>query len=144
MFGITPTSEGLAKRHKRVFSCKICNGEQETEEHLFYFCPFVQGIKLDLIKLLRQPHNTLFNVYNAVFLNLLPNEDTCDTIKKYKVLFIHIYKETIWKIRNLATHQNHSFKNDTIVKIFRSKVKWQMNKLNSNDILSIINLEFEQ
>ena len=105
LFGITPTSEGLAKRHKRVFHCKVCFMEQETEEHIFYFCPFVQQIKLDLIKLLRQPHNTLFNVFKAIFFNILPQQFNGEYLE-VKQLLIHIYRETIWKIRNLATHKN--------------------------------------
>ena len=124
LFGITPTSEGLAKRHKRVFHCKVCFMEQETEEHIFYFCPFVQQIKLDLIKLLRQPHNTLFNVFKAIFFNILPQQFNGEYLE-VKQLLIHIYRETIWKIRNLATHKNQSFNKDTIRKIFIAKIKWQ-------------------
>ena len=51
LFGITPTSEGLAKRHKRVFSCKFCSREQETETHIFYSCQKLESIKLNLIRL---------------------------------------------------------------------------------------------
>ena len=123
LFGITPTSEGLAKRHKRVFPCKICSGDQETEEHLFYFCPFIQDIKLDLIKMLRQPHNTLFDPYNAIFLNQLPNP-TSDEYFKHRILLIHVYKEIIWKIRNMATHHGNVFCKRTIKKIFSGKIKW--------------------
>ena len=112
-FGLTPTSEGLAKRHNRIFPWKICSGDQETEEHIFFLCPFIQDIKLDLIKMLRQPHNTLFDIYKAIFLNHLPQQ-TCETISKLKILLIHVYKETIWKIRNLATHQNQIFCKRTI------------------------------
>ena len=122
-FGLTPTSEGLAKRHNRIFPCKICSGDQETEEHIFFLCPFIQDIKLDLIKMLRQPHNTLFDIYKAIFLNHLPQQ-TCETILKLKILLIHVYKETIWKIRNLATHQNQIFCKRTIQTIFNGKIKW--------------------
>ena len=123
LFGITPTSEGLAKRHKRLFPCKICTGDQETEEHICYFCPFIQDIKLDLIKMLRQPHNTLFDPYNAIFLNQLPNQ-TLDEYFKLKILLIHVYKEIIWKIRNMATHHGNVFCKATIKKIFSGKIKW--------------------
>ena len=122
-FGLTPTSEGLAKRHNRIFPCKICSGDQETEEHIFFLCPFIQDIKLDLIKMLRQPHNTLFDIYKAIFLNKLPQQ-TCETILKLKILLIHVYKETIWKIRNLATHQKQIFCKRTIQTIFNGKIKW--------------------
>ena len=106
-----------------MFPCKICSGDQETEEHIFYFCPFIQDIKLDLIKMLRQPHNTLFNPYNAIFLNQLPNQ-TLDEYFKLKILLIHVYKEIIWKIRNMATHHGNVFCKATIKKIFSSKIKW--------------------
>ena len=61
LFGITPTSEGLAKRHKRVFYCKFCSLEQETEGHIFFDCQTLDLIKLELIKVLKQPDNTGIN-----------------------------------------------------------------------------------
>ena len=73
--------------------------------------------------MLRQPHNTLFDIYKAIFLNYLPQQ-TCETILKLKILLIHVYKETIWKIRNLATHQNQIFCKRTIQTIFNGKIKW--------------------
>ena len=121
LFGITPTSEGLAKRHKRIFFCKLCSYQQETEEHMFYFCKNIETIKLDLIKLLRQPHNTYIDLYKSIFLNIVPKEDD-DDLYRVKKAFVAIYRETIWTIRNDATHKNHQFSGEQIRKIFSNKV----------------------
>ena len=87
LFGITPTSEGLAKRHKRVFSCKFCSREQETETHIFYSCQKLESIKLNLIRLLRQPHNTFIDLYKGIFLNTIPHEANSDLYMIKHALF---------------------------------------------------------
>ena len=121
LFGITPTSEGLAKRHKRIFFCKLCSYQQETEEHMFYFCKNIETIKLDLIKLLRQPHNTYIDLYKSIFLNIVAKEDD-DDLCRVKKAFVAIYRETIWTIRNDATHKNYKFSGEQVRKIFSNKV----------------------
>ena len=123
LFGITPTSEGLAKRHKRVFPCKICGQYQETEEHLFFECAFVRDTKLELIKLLRQPHNTYFDPYNAIFLNTLTQQQNTTELFMLKLAFVAIYKETIWLVRNQTTHRNYRFSENKITSLFHCKIK---------------------
>ena len=95
LFGITPTTEYLSKKHNFRFSCKICHSLNETEEHLFYLCPVIKKLKLQLIRLLRQPYNTYFDttqsIYKAIFLNIYPKES----------LPINNYRYTIYTI--LAT-----------------------------------------
>ena len=123
LFGITPTSEGLAKRHNRVFPCKICGHQQETEEHLFFNCAFIRNTKLELIKLLRQPHNTYFDTYNAIFLNTLMQQQNTTELSMLKLAFVAVYKETIWIVRNQTTHRNYRFSEHKITSLFHCKVK---------------------
>ena len=123
LFGITPTSEGLAKRHNRVFPCKICGQYQETEEHIFFDCVFLRDIKLELIKLLRQPHNTYFDLYNAIFLNTIMQQQNTTELSMLKLAFVAIYKETVWIVRNQTTHKNYRFSENKITSLFHCKVK---------------------
>ena len=123
LFGITPTSEGLAKRHKRIFPCKICGRDQETEEHIFFYCPITKNTRLELIKLLRQPHNTYFDIYKTIFLNTLKEQQNSTELTMLKLAFVAIYKETLWLVRNQTTHNNQRFSEEKITSFFHCKIK---------------------
>ena len=123
LFGITPTSEGLAKRHRRIFFCKLCFLDQETEVHIFYECSFLNTIKLELVKLLKHRQNTQIDLFKGIFLNTLPTESN----KKYyllKLAFIALYRDAIWTARNEATHRNHKTSSNQIANMFISKTKY--------------------
>ena len=134
LFGITPTSEGLAKRHKRVFFCKFCSREQETETHIFYSCQNLESIKLNLIRLLRQPHNTFIDLYKGIFLNTIPFEENKDLYMIKQTLFA-IYRDSIWTARNQATHKNYIFSKDQIETLFINKVKFFFRRFKENETI---------
>ena len=123
LFGITPTSEGLAKRHKRVFYCKFCSLEQETEGHIFFDCQTLDLIKLELIKVLKQPDNTGINLFNVIFLNMIHQESERD-IYLLKLAFIAMYRDAIWTARNHATHKNYMVTANKLADMFTYKMKY--------------------
>ena len=123
LYGITPTSEGLAKRHKRVFFCKFCLLEQETEAHIFYHCQNLDLIKLELIKVLKQPDNTTVNLFKVIFLNLIHKESYRE-LYLLKLAFIAIYRDAIWMARNQATHKNYKVTANQLANIFTNKIKY--------------------
>ena len=139
LFGITPTSEGLAKRHKRVFFCKFCSREQETESHIFYSCQSLETIKLNLIRLLRQPHNTFVDLYNSVFLDILPDDGNKD-LYLIKQAFLAIYRESVWIARNQATHKNYIFSKDQINNIFQNKIRSLFKRVKENETIKLFNI----
>ena len=139
LFGITPTSEGLAKRHRRVFYCKLCNLEQETETHLFYSCPSIYTIKLNLIRLLRQPHNTFIDLYEAIFLNITPIEENKE-LHLIKQAFLSIYRDTIWIARNQATHKNYIMSQVQMNTLFHNKVKSFLKRFRDEESIQLFYL----
>lgn len=134
-FGITPTSEGLAKRFKKVYQCRFCLQEQETEEHMFYWCPFILDLKLNLLRLLRQPHNTFIDPYKAIFLNSIPKETTKD-LYFVKLAIIAIYRETIWTSRNNATHNGYMFSRDHFLRLFGNKINFFFKLFKENEVVN--------
>ena len=140
LFGITPTSEGLAKRHKKVFECKLCRSVQETETHLYFECPVIQNIKLDLIRMLRQPHNTFVDPYKAIFLNSIEKE--ANTIYYLKSAIYAIYRDTFWQSRNQATHRGYRFTNTLITKIFNNKINFFHKSLQRTEAIEQFSLIF--
>ena len=123
LFGITPTSEGLAKRHRRIFFCKLCSLDQETEVHIFYECPFLNTIKLELIKLLKHRQNNHIDLFKCIFLNTLPTEAN-KNLKFLKLAFVALYRDAIWTARNEATHRNHKTSSNQMANMFVSKTKY--------------------
>ena len=134
-FGITPTSEGLAKRFKKVYQCRFCLQEQETEEHMFYWCPFILDLKLNLLRLMRQPHNTFIDPYKAIFLNSIPKETTKD-LYFVKLAIIAIYRETIWTSRNNATHNGYMFSSDHFLRLFGNKINFFFKLFKENEVVN--------
>ena len=134
LFGITPTSEGLAKRHKRPFFCKFCSSEQETEVHIFYECPFLDLIKLELIKLLKQTDNSTIDLFKAVFLNHIQQEFNID-VYYFKLAFIALYRDAIWTARNQATHKNYKWSQTQLANIFISKIKYTLKLFRNSEVV---------
>ena len=128
LFGITPTSEGLAKRHKRVFECKFCLSVQESETHIFYECQTLISLKRELISLLRQQTNNSFDLYKAIFLNIIPNEIDKE-IYFLKLALIAIYREAIWTARNQATHKECHISDRSLSTIFINKTRYLLKKI---------------
>ncbi len=136
LFGITPTSEGLAKIHKRPFFCKFCSLEQETEVHIFHDCPMLDVIKLELIKLLRQSNNTVINLFKAIFLNCIEQESNID-VYYLKLAFVALYRDAIWTARNQATHKNYKWSGTQLANIFISKTKYIFRLLRNSEAVKI-------
>ena len=134
LFGITPTSEGLAKRHKRPFFCKFCSSEQETEVHIFYECPFLDLIKLELIKSLKQTDNSTIDLFKAVFLNHIQQESNID-VYYFKLAFIALYRDAIWTARNQATHKNYKWSETQLANIFISKIKYILKVFRNSEVV---------
>ena len=139
LFGITPTSEGLAKRHRRIFFCKFCNLEQETETHIFYSCPSIYSMKLNLIRLLRQPHNTFIDIYEGIFLNITPREENKE-LHLIKQAFLSIYRDTIWTARNQATHKNYIMSQVQMNTLFHNKVKSFLKRFKEDENIQLFYL----
>ena len=61
LYSITPTG------YSNNMYCRLCNKHMETEEHIFYTCTYLNKLKVNLIKLLRQPINTDRELYRQSF-----------------------------------------------------------------------------
>ena len=136
LFGITPTSEGLAKRHRRIFFCKLCFLDQETEAHIFYECPFLNTVKLELIKLLQHRQNTHIDLFEGIFLNSLPTESN-KNVNFLKLAFIAVYRDAIWTARNEATHKNHIKSSNLIANMFICKTKYLLKLCKDNEAVQL-------
>ena len=136
LFGITPTSEGLAKRHRRIFFCKLCSLDQETEVHIFYECPFLNTIKLELIKLLKHRQNNHIDLFKCIFLNTLPTEAN-KNLKFLKLAFVALYRDAIWTARNEATHKNHIKSSNLIANMFICKTKYLLKLFKGNEAVQL-------
>ena len=95
IFGITPTSEGKARKLGVVQHCNFCHRSQETEEHIFYTCTKIISTKRDLLKLLRLPSHQQGELYGLIFLGLTTQNLDKD-IKHYRQTLGQIYRDTIW------------------------------------------------
>ena len=136
LFGITPTSEGLAKRHKRIFFCKLCSIEQETEVHIFYDCLCINRLKVELLKVLNLSDNSSNNLFEGIFLNVLPTESN-KSVYFLKLAFIAVYRDAIWTARNHATHNNQKYSSDQLVSIFINKTKYLLKLFEGNEAVQV-------
>ena len=132
LYNITPTSEGLSKRTNRVHPCKICNKNiQETEEHIFYLCesvrPTLNALKLDIQKHFPQT----FDLYKAVFLNIIPKTDKENRITILQILAL--YRETLWHIRLQTRFKDRTYTPEIISQIFTHKAKHLHGSVWKND-----------
>ena len=120
LFSITPTSQGLAYNLSRQIICRFCNKKQETEEHIFYTCTILNTIKLNLIKLLRQPINTDRELYRLIFLGISTTNWGKD-IKHYRQTLAQLYRDTIWEGRLEATHHKRIMTDTALSEHFLAK-----------------------
>ena len=131
---MTPTSQGLAKRHKRIFACKFCLLVQESETHIFFYCRTLTSLKHELLKLLKLPTTSPFDLYKAIFLNIIPKERNKE-VYFFKLALVAIYRDTIWKARNQATHKNCKISDTTLSAMFISKTKYLLKRFRENETL---------
>ena len=122
LFSITPTSEGYAHRFGRQSYCIFCNRHQETEEHLYYTCTTLNKLKVNLIKLLRQPINTDRELYRLIFLGITTTNSGND-IRRYRQTLAQLYRDTIWEGRNEATHNRRVITENALSEHFLVKTK---------------------
>ena len=133
IFGMTPTTQGKAKQYNRPFNCKFCNSKQETEEHIFFECKIIYKLKLELIRLLRQPHNTFHDIYKSIFLNTFTKQTK--QLNELRIVTLALYRETIWTARLQAQHHNITYTQDTICTLFQTKLRYHMHKMYTFDEL---------
>ena len=98
LYKITPTS--AYKKQK----CNICKTAVETESHLFYTCPLIQTIKLDLSKQIKDKTQATQDLYQTIFLNTT-NKNTTKTDTKMITQLTAAYRQTIWNFRNIGIEQ---------------------------------------
>ena len=127
---ITGTTNHKNKFRTKKIHCTICRKLPETEYHLFTSCPSLSPLRIQLIRLLRLPHNTLHNrtqvLHRAILLNIYPfNNKAQSNIRN--ITLAH-YRETIWNIRNSTKWDNKDFTQDTIVNIFTYKLKFHLKR----------------
>ena len=122
IFGITPTSEGKARKLGVVQPCKLCGLSQETEEHMFYGCITLTKTKQDLLKLLRIPTDQHREMYGLIFLGLTsPNLDR--DIKHYRQTIAQIYRDTVWGARLDATFNRRIITDEALSNTFVAKAQ---------------------
>ena len=92
IFSMTPTGYG-----HNMF-CRLCTTHKETEEHIYYTCTYLNKLKVNLIKLLRQPINTDRELYRLIFLGITAPNLGKD-IKRYTQTLAQLYRDTIWEGR---------------------------------------------
>ena len=124
IFNFTPTSEGEAKKRNKKIPCTLCNLHQETEEHIFYSCPKLETLKLKLIELLRQPHNTLHDPYKAIFLNIYVHSNKITA--EIRNIVLAVYRETVWLARIRSKFNNRRFTRDSLTNTFMAKLRKQL------------------
>ena len=127
---ITGTTNHKNKFRTKKIHCTICKTIPETEHHLYTSCPSLSSLRIELIRLLRLPHNTLHDrvqiLHRAILLNIYPFKNKAQSIIR-NITLAH-YRETIWNIRNSTKWDNKTFSNDTIVNIFKHKLKIHLQK----------------
>ena len=86
------------------------------------------------MKLLKQPTTSSFDLYKAIFLNIIPQEKNKD-IHFLKLSLVALYRDTIWKARNQATHKNCKISDTTLSTIFISKTNYLLKRFRENETL---------
>ena len=120
LFSNTPTSQGQSKKINQIIPCKICKSNtQETEEHIFYHCSYVQKTKQALTKLLNTPPNTQLDTYKAIFLNIIPPE--LKETHTVKLIILSSYRHTIWHTRLQSTFHSINYTPEKIFDTFIHK-----------------------
>ena len=114
LFSITPTG------YSQNMYCRLCNTHQETEEHIFYTCTKLNKLKVNLIKLLRQPINTDRELYNLIFLGLTTTNLGKD-IKHYRQTLAQLYRDTIWEGRVDASLHRRNMSPNALSEHFLAK-----------------------
>ena len=128
--GITGTTNYKNKFRTNKIHCTICNKSPETEQHLFTSCHSLIPLRLELIRMLRLPHNTLHDrvpmLHRAILLNIYPfNNKAQSDIRN--ITLAH-YRETIWHVRNSTKWDNTTFSNENIANIFKNNLKIHLKK----------------
>ena len=116
LFAITPT------RYGKNQYCRLCNTHAETEEHIFYTCTYLQKLKVNLIKLLRQPINTDRELYRLIFLGITTTNSGKD-IKHYRQTLAQLYRDTIWEGRVDASLNRRNLTANALSEHFLAKTK---------------------
>ena len=116
LFSLTPTGYG------RNIYCRFCNTHTESEEHIYYTCTFLNKIKVNLIKLLRQPINTDRELYRLIFLGITTPNSGKD-IKHYRQTLAQLYRDTIWEGRVDASLNRRNLTANALSEHFLAKTK---------------------
>ena len=114
LFSITPTG------YSTNMYCRLCNTHQETEEHIFYTCTKLNKLKVNLIKLLRQPINTDRELYNLIFLGITTTNSGKD-IRRYRQTLAQLYRDTIWEGRVDASLHRRNMSPNALSEHFLAK-----------------------
>ena len=94
----------------------------ETEEHIFYTCTKLNKLKVNLIKLLRQPINTDRELYRLIFLGITTPNLGKD-IKHYRQTIAQLYRDTIWEGRVSASLHRQNLTDEQLSQHFLAKTK---------------------
>ena len=128
--GITGTTNYKNKFRTKNIHCTICNKSPETEQHLYTSCHSLIPLRLELIRLLRLPHNTLHDrvsmLHRAILLNIYPFNNKAQS--DIRNILLAQYRETIWHVRNSTKWDNRLFSSELILNIFKHNLKVHLKK----------------
>ena len=117
IFQITP----VYQFHKGV--CNLCKQKdsKETEHHLFFTCPNIQDIKIELNEQIYKQTQQREDLFRVIFLNTT-TEKASITDKKIIMQLTAAYRETIWTLRCRGLDQHTHITPITLLNNFESKI----------------------
>ena len=117
IFQITP----VYQFHKGV--CNVCKQKdsKETEHHLFFTCPNIQDIKIELNEQIYKQTQQREDLFRVIFLNTT-TEKASITDKENIMQLTAAYRETIWTLRCRGLDQHTHITPITLLNNFESKI----------------------
>lgn len=102
--------------------CTFCNNQQETFEHLFYYCPTILSLKKFLAGLLSKFDKQL--KWEMVY--FLQVKEKNKHVKSLLLYLISLYINTIWTSRNLIKYDKKKLTAHTLILIYMAKIKFRI------------------
>ncbi|XP_059277829.1 uncharacterized protein LOC132032017 [Lycium ferocissimum] len=88
-------------------SCKLCQGQVETRDHLFGHCPFTQNLWQRLLRWLMRPYHSVATWEDHLEWVISHTKGNSQDAQILRLVYIE-YVHTVWIERNQQTFENKS------------------------------------